>query len=139
MNIELVSDLLDLITAYDRTPFPDGAVRAWLPVLDRIDYRDAVQAVHDHYTTLGARDSQGQVRRILPADVKARASALREARERELNRHRPKLPAGRVGSVGRPAHVERLLAEARQRAAAAETERAGLVRASMRRSARVAA
>ena len=131
MNITLVREILDLIVSYDRSPFPDGAVRAWLPVLDDIDYEDARQAVIEHYTSLGARDGRGEVRRIVPADVRARAAATREARERVLGMSRPKLPAGRVGSTGRPARVEQLLREARDRVARAETERAAAVRAQM--------
>ncbi len=93
MKIELVRDLLDLMVSYDRTPFPPAAVRAWLPVLEDIDYADAVQAVNEHYTSLGARDGQGQTRRILPADVKHRATAIREARERKLGMARSHLRA----------------------------------------------
>lgn len=139
MKHELVKELLDLIVNFDRSPFPDGAVDAWFLALDGVDYRDARQAVLDHYGALGARDKNGAVRRIVPADIRSRAAALRDARERELNRHRPKLPAGRVGSTGRPASVEAILAEARAKVARRETERAALVRAQMLRNERVAA
>lgn len=138
MRIDLVKALLDLMVSYDRTPFPANAVEAWLPVLDNIDYADAAQAVNEHYTSLGARDSQGQTRRILPADVKQRATAIREARERKLGMLRPKLPAGRVGSSGRPAHVEALLAETRAKLARLESEQAPVIASRMRHE-RVAA
>lgn len=131
MNITLVREILDLIVSYDRSPFPDGAVKAWLPVLEDIDYEDARQAVIEHYTSLGARDGKGDVRRILPGDLRSRSAAIREARERMLGMSRPKLPAGRVGSTGRPAGVEQILREARERVARAETERAATVRAQM--------
>lgn len=138
MKIELVEHLLDLIVSFDRSPFPDGAVDAWFLALDGVDYRDARQAVMDHYGALGARDKNGAVRRCIPADIKARAGALRDVRERELIRNAPKLPAGRVGSTGRPAAVEQMLAEARAKVARRETERAEYVRRQMRHD-RVAA
>lgn len=133
MKIELVEHLLDLIVSFDRSPFPDGAVDAWFLALDGVDYRDARQAVLDHYGSLGARDKTGAVRRVVPSDVKSRAGALRDIRERELLRSAPRLPAGRVGSTGRPEHVEALLRQAREKAAAAQTERADAVYRSMRR------
>jgi hypothetical protein len=132
MKHELVKELLDLIVSFDRSPFPDGAVDAWFLALDGVDYRDARQAVMEHYGSLGARDKTGAVRRIVPADVRSRAAALREARERELNRHRPTLPAGRVGSTGRPGAVEEMLRQARAKIAQRETDRAEYVRRQMR-------
>jgi hypothetical protein len=132
MKIELVEHLLDLIVSFDRSPFPHAAVDAWFLALDGVDYRDARQAVLDHYGALGARDSTGAVRRCIPADIRARAGAIRDNRMRELNRNAPKLPGPRVGSTGRPEHVERLLDEARARARAAETDRAAHVRRQMR-------
>lgn len=138
MRIDLVQALLDLMVSYDRTPFPANAVEAWLPILDPIDYDDAVQAVNEHYVSLGARDSQGQVRRILPADVKQRATAIREARQRKINMMRPRLPGPRVGSADRPAEVEAILAAARAKVAKRQTDRAELVARSMRHE-RVAA
>lgn len=138
MKIELVEHLLELIVSFDRSPFPDNAADAWFLALDGVEFRDARQAVMDHYGALGARDKTGAVRRIVPADIRSRAGALRDIRERELSRHRPRLPGGRVGSTGRPEHVEKLLADARAKAAAAQTERAEAVRRSMRHE-RVAA
>lgn len=137
MRLEQVREILDMVVSYDRTPFPEPstAVAAWYPVLNGIEFRDAEQAVIEHYSTLGARDSRGEVRRALPVDIKNRAVAIRDARERELNRARPKLPAGRVGSRDRPAEVEALLASARAKVAQAETENAAAVRAAMLRSA----
>lgn len=138
MKIELVEALLDLIVSFDRSPFPDGAADAWFLALDGVDYRDARQAVMDHYGSYGARGKDGAVRRCVPADIKARASYHRDNRMREMNRNAQRLPGPRVGSTGRPSHVEQLLAEARAKVAARETERADMVRRQMLRE-RVAA
>lgn len=138
MKHELVEELLNLIVSFDRSPFPDGAVDAWFLALDGVDYRDARQAVLDHYGALGARDKTGAVRRCIPHDIRSQAAKLRDARMRELNRNAPRLPGPRVGSTGRPAEVERLLAEARARVARRETDRADEVRRQMRHE-RVAA
>jgi len=138
MRHELVEDLLKLIVSFDRSPFPDGAVDAWFLALDGVDYRDAQQAVMDHYGALGARDKTGAVRRCIPHDIKSQAAKLRDARIRELNRSAPRLPGPRVGSTDRPAEVEAMLAEARAKVARRETDRAELVRRQMRHE-RVAA
>ena len=132
MKIELVEHLLDLIVSFDRSPFPDGAVDAWFLALDGVDYRDARQAVLDHYGALGARDKTGAVRRCIPADIKSRAGALRDIRQRELNRAAPRLPGPRVGSTGRPGAVEEMLRQARAKIAQRETDRAEHVRRQMR-------
>jgi hypothetical protein len=131
MRIEMIEQLLDLIVSFDRTPFPDGAADGWFLALQGVEYRDARQAVMDHYGALGARDKSGAVRKCIPADIKARASALRDIRMREVNRNAPKLPGPRVGSTGRPAAVEAELAAARARVAARQTDRADLVRRQM--------
>lgn len=131
MRIEMIEQLLDLIVSFDRTPFPDGAADGWFLALDGVEYRDARQAVMDHYGALGARDKTGAVRRCIPADIKARAGALRDIRMREVNRNAPRLPGPRVGSTGRPAVVERMLAEARAKVAQRETDRAQAVRRQM--------
>jgi len=132
MKHELVEELLKLIVSFDRSPFPDGAVDAWFLALDGVDYRDARQAVMDHYGAYGARDSNGAVRRCVPADIRTRAAYHRDVRMREMNRNAPRLPGPRVGSTGRPGAVEEMLRQARAKIAQRETDRADHVRRQMR-------
>ena len=114
MKLHEVEGLLELIQSIDRKPFPLNAATAWLPILGDIAYRDAEQAVNDHYRSYGARDRHGEVRPILPADIRGRAHAVAEARARASARTALPGPRERRGSVGRPEHVERELAAARK-------------------------
>lgn len=119
MRLDLVQELLTVISELDRTPFPEGAALSWMAILDGIDFEDARQAVLEHYGSLGARDAGGQVRRILPADVRHRARAIKEARDRATRRALPAGKGPRLGSTGRPAAVLAELEAARRAAAAA--------------------
>lgn len=119
MKFDQAKELLVLISSIDRRPFPENAAATWFEMLRTVDFDDAKQAIHEHYTSLGARDSRGEVRAVLPADVKHRANAIREVRNRAAQRHALPAPAQRTGSTGRPAHVEAALAEARRKAAQA--------------------
>lgn len=114
-----VQELLVLIQSIDRTPFPTNAHAAWYPIMQDIEYTDAVQAVNDHYKSYGARDSRGDARPILPVDVRSRAGAIRENRLRAQARHALPGPTERRGSVGRPPQVEAELLAARARVQAA--------------------
>lgn len=116
MKLDLVMDLLQMITELDRTPFPEGAALSWQPILDGLDYEDCRRAIMEHYASATARDGAGRERRILPTDVRNRARQLAEDRLRAARRE---LPMGRVGSTGRPPHILAELTTARQRAAAA--------------------
>lgn len=120
MRHDQLEQLLNLIVAYDRKPFPDGATEAWLPLLHQVTYTDAEQAVHRYYGSPTARDDRGNLRQILPGDVRAGARYIRAGRERSLAA-RTALPAApeRLGSTGRPKRVEAMLATARQKAAKA--------------------
>jgi hypothetical protein len=127
MRLDAIQDLLDLIVSYDRSPFGDGADRAWFAALDGVDYNDARQAVIEHYTSLGARDSRGDVRRVLPADVKSRALAIRDTRLRATARARAELPAAPRGLAARsPEAAAELRASLARAAAAGERFRAQL-------------
>jgi hypothetical protein len=117
MRLDLVQELLQTITALDRTPFPDGADMQWFQIMDGVDFADARQAIMEHYGSSSARDSRGKVRQILPHDVRSRARALAEHRLRAARRALPRGEGRRLGSTGRPAEGEALLSEARQRAA----------------------
>lgn len=124
MRLDLVQELLQLITSLDRTPFPEGADLQWFEVMEGIDYADARQAVIEHYGSSSARDGRGRARQILPHDVRSRARALAEQRQRAARRaieRRRELEGAtpRLGSTGRPAGVEQLLADARLRVAEA--------------------
>lgn len=128
MKFDQAKELLVLISSIDRRPFPENAAATWYEMLSTVDFDDAKQAVHEHYTSLGARGSNGDVRAVLPVDVKHRANAIREARLRAAQRHALPAPSQRTGSTGRPAHVEAALAEAR-RAAARASEKYQMVAA----------
>lgn len=124
MRHNQLEQLLTLIVAYDRKPFPDGATEAWLPLLHEVTYADAEQAVHRYYGAPSARDDRGNLRQILPGDVRAGARYIREARERSSTAGRRTLtaPPERRGSTGRPGHVEALLAKNRAKVAEAEAK-----------------
>lgn len=122
MRLDLVQELLQLITSLDRTPFPEGADLQWFEIMDGIDYADARRAILEHYGSSAARDGRGRVRQIVPHDVRSRARALAEHRQRVALRaveRRRELEgsAPRTGSTGRPADVEALLAAARAKVA----------------------
>jgi hypothetical protein len=119
MNFDQVSELLLTISSIDRKPFPETAAGVWYEILRQIHYDDAKQAVHEHYTSLGARDGSGNARPILPADIRSRASAIAEVRARAAQRTALPAPRVRVGSTGRPAAVEETLEQARARIDAA--------------------
>lgn len=126
MRFDQVKELLTMISDIDRRPFPDGAAATWYEILHNVHFVDARQAVHEHYTSTGARDSQGNPRPVLPVDVRSRGKAIAEARARaEL---RKALPAARprLGSTGRPAEVEAELARARAAIARAAEHYAGV-------------
>jgi len=95
MRLDLVAELLRTIAELDRTSFPEGAALSWQPIMDGIDYADALQAVREHYASLGARDSSGNVRRVIPVDVRSRAKAIAEIRERAARRALPQAPLRR--------------------------------------------
>jgi hypothetical protein len=126
MKMHEVETLLAEIQSIDRKPFPDGAAGTWFSILDGIEYTDARQAVHDHYTSFGARDSRGDARPILPVDIRSRAHALAELRERSS---RPALPApkgwqGENGADRRSPQTQAALKWARERAAQAARQHA---------------
>lgn len=118
MRIAEVKELLQLITTYDRRPFSDGAVTTWHTELRAVEFEDAAEAVKMVFRTNG-HDDRGNVRTLLPADVRRPAQAIAESRYRRLARAAIEAPKVRVGSTGRPAAVEAMLAEARRKAAAA--------------------
>lgn len=122
MKLDEVKELLQLITTYDRRPFTPAAVDTWYTELRKVAYEDAEAAVRTIFRTNG-HDDRGNVRTLLPADVRRPALAIAESRYRaeamRANRKQLEAPQVRRGSTGRPASVERLLAEARAKAAEA--------------------
>jgi hypothetical protein len=118
MKYSEVEELLKLISTYDRRPFPAGAAELWLAELARVEYGDAAEAVRTIFRTNG-HDERGNVRTLLPADVRRPAQAIAESRYRRLAREAIEAPQVRRGSTGRPAAVEAALAAARERAARA--------------------
>jgi hypothetical protein len=122
MNLTETKELLALIASYDRRPFAAEAVGVWHGELRDVELEDAAEAVKTIFRTNG-HDDRGNVRTLLPADVRRPAQAIAETRYRRLataaNRKQIGAPQVRRGSVGRPAAVEKLLAEARAKAAAA--------------------
>lgn len=119
-----IEQLLTTIVSYDRKPFPDGATEAWLTLLHEVTFADAEQAVHRYYGSPSARDDRGNIRQILPSDVRSGARHIREARERSTpaGRRSVTAPPVRLGSTGRPKAVEAVLAANRAKVAAAEAK-----------------
>jgi hypothetical protein len=118
MRLDLVSELLRTIAELDRAVFPEGAALSWQPIMDGIDYADALQAVREHYSSLGSRDASGNVRRVIPADVRSRARAIAESRLRAAQRALPVAPPHRPED--RSPEVRAAVLAARQRVAEAE-------------------
>lgn len=118
MRHDQLEQLLTLIVSYDRKPFPDGATEAWYPLLYDVEYGDAERAVHDYYGAPGARDDRGNIRQIMPGDIRSGARRIRDLRHRAAARQAITSPPPRRGSTGRPASVEALLAGARRKVAA---------------------
>ena len=108
-------ELLELIQSIDRKPFPPNAPTIWYEIQIRVEYQDAKQAVHDHYTSFGARDGKGDVRPILPVDIRSRAAALAEHRARAAQRTALPGPYVRRGSTDRPPDIEATVETARKR------------------------
>lgn len=118
MNPMETKRLLSLISTYDRRPFPPEAVDVWHLELSRVEYVDAELAVQTIFRTNG-HDDRGTVRTLLPADVRRPADAIAESRRRKAAQAAVEGVQVRRGSTGRPAAVERMLAEARAKAEAA--------------------
>lgn len=118
MNATEVRALLTLIETYDRSTFQPKAVELWGEALRRVSFEDAEAAVHAIFRVAG-HDDRGNIRKLLPIDVKRPAEAIGEARRRRRAQAAIAAPAQRVGSTGRPAAVEQALAEARAKAEAA--------------------
>jgi hypothetical protein len=113
MKFGQVEELLGVIFAIDRKPFPPGAAGTWFEILQTIGYDDAKQAVHEHYTSTGARDHSGNARPVLPVDVRSRATAISENRFRAAQRTALAGPRPRLGSTDRPPEVEATVETAR--------------------------
>lgn len=113
MKFDQAKELLTLISSIDRKPFPEGAAGTWFEILQHVDFADAKQAIHEHYTSLGARDSSGNARPVLPVDIRSRAQAIAEVRKRASERTALPGPYVRRGSTGRPPEVEATVETAR--------------------------
>lgn len=94
MRIDEVRELLTLISAYDRIPFPQGAEAAWREILAGLPFADAHEAVLAHYRM---PDPQ----RITPGDIRRRCAVM-------AARRRPReLPAApQVGARGAAARAQ---------------------------------
>lgn len=117
MRLDLVQELLNLIGDLERTAPPEGAAVSWLPILDGVDFEDARQAILAHYGSSAARDRKGEMRRILPHDVRSGALYFRDRRLLAARRALPRPPVRRPDE--RPEAVEREVQEARRLAAEA--------------------
>ncbi len=113
MKFDQAKELLTLISSIDRKPFPEGAAGTWFEILKGVDFNDAKRAIHEHYTSLGARDSQGNARPVLPVDIRSRATAIAEARARAAQRTALPAPYIRRGSTNRPPEIEATVETAR--------------------------
>lgn len=79
MNIEETSKLLGLIQVIDNRRVDEAVILAWVPLVDDIDYRVAVEAV-----TLHRRESSAY---LLPAHVRANAARILGASEWPEDEH----------------------------------------------------
>lgn len=79
MDVDQVGHLLKAMAAYDARTVGPLDIAAWGHQLEDIDYQDAIEAVHAHYAA--SRE------RIMPADVRQRATKIRNARNK-----RPDVP-----------------------------------------------
>lgn len=104
MNRTEVRDLLTLIEGFEGRPFPASAVDAWLLLLARVEQADAIQAVREHFDS-----AEVSANRVQPGQIKRRAIAIREVRERAERRA---LPAPTQGTPPNQAYLR-----ARQRLA----------------------
>lgn len=121
MNLSETRQLLALVEGYERMPVPETALVVWFEELRHTTHEDAVAAVRHHYRTAGT-DKNGAIRRVLPVDVKRVAEGIAASRRRAEARAALPAPQERRGSTGRPAAVERMLAEARAKAEAASAK-----------------
>lgn len=81
MNREEVAELLALIEGFERRAFPQGATDAWLTIMAHVDYRDAAQAVVEHFDS-----PEPLVGAVQPGPIKRRALVIAETRERRERR-----------------------------------------------------
>lgn len=72
MNATEASQLLALMALYDNRKVADPDIVAWLKVIGDLPYADCEPSVVAHY-----RESR---ERIMPADVRQRVAAIRQAR-----------------------------------------------------------
>lgn len=95
MKLVEVRELLNMISSFDRLPFPEGAAITWHEILAGLPFADARQAVLEHYRM---PDPQ----RVTPGDIRKRAAVLAARRA-----PRPALPAvphrGERGEMAREA------------------------------------
>lgn len=71
MNIEETSKMLGLIQVIDNRRVDEATILAWVPLVNDLDYAEAVEAV-----TLHRRESAAY---LLPAHVRANVARIREA------------------------------------------------------------
>lgn len=81
MNRAEVTDLLTLIEGLERRTFPLGAHNAWLTIMADVEYRDAAQAVVEHFDTPEPLHAAVQ-----PGPIKRRAKVIAEVRQRAMRR-----------------------------------------------------
>lgn len=117
MRLDLVQELLQLIAELDRQPFPEGAAVSWMPIMDGLDFEDARHTIMEWYGSSLARDRKGELRRILPADVRSGALRRAEDRARASRRGLPRAPEPPLAE--RSLAVQAEVAKAREIVAAA--------------------
>lgn len=136
MNLREARELLVLIESYDRRPFRPEAVDLWFAALRSVTAEDATAAVHQIFRISG-HNKDGDIRKLLPADVLRPAQAIGEARrrqeilaaQRQAAAQRRAIEAGPTGRaepapVGlvRSAAAEAAIAAARARVSEAEAQ-----------------
>lgn len=84
MNTDELTMLLARIQVIDNRQVDALTIEAWTPLMSRIDYADAVQAVNHHFTN--------STDYLQPAHIRAGVARVRSDREREESRQRAMRP-----------------------------------------------
>lgn len=85
MNVNEVRELLALIEGTERVTIPASALEVWHTALGKTAFEDAKAAVEKHYR-MSPVDGFGNLRKIMPNDVKRVAEDFHTTRMRALAR-----------------------------------------------------
>lgn len=93
MNKLELAQLLTIASAVDNRTVAPETVEAWHPIIGHLDYGIAVEAVQLHFAESD--------KYLLPAHVNACARRVKETRERDMRRSRPRAIEGQQITLDR--------------------------------------